>query len=59
MSFTGIGEYLASGWNAVPRLHLIHKSQVLSYLKTMDLKIGVVINFSSRLLKEGFKRVVR
>ena len=44
---------------AVPKLRPIHRSQVLSYLKTMDLRIGLVINFSSRLLKDGFKRVIR
>jgi GxxExxY protein len=43
---------------AVPRLRPIHKRHVLSYLKTMNLRIGLVVNFSCGLLKDGFKRVI-
>lgn len=43
---------------SVPRLRPIHKSQVLSYLKSMDLRIGLLINFKARLLKDGFRRVL-
>jgi GxxExxY protein len=44
---------------AVPTLLRIHQSQVLSYLKTMDLRLGLLMNFGGRLFKEGLKRVVR
>ena len=44
---------------AVPQLRPLHRSQVFSYLKTLDLRIGLVINFNCRLLKHGFKRVIR
>ena len=43
----------------VPRLRPLHRSQVLSYLKTMDLRIGLLINFNCGVLKDGFRRVVR
>jgi GxxExxY protein len=43
---------------SVPKLRKVHSSQVVSYLKTMDLKIGLLMNFKARVLKEGFKRVV-
>ena len=43
---------------SVPKLRKIHSSQVVSYLKTMDLKIGLLMNVKARVLKEGFKRVV-
>jgi GxxExxY protein len=43
---------------SVPRLRKIHSSQVVSYLKTMNLRIGLLVNFKARVLKEGFKRVI-
>jgi GxxExxY protein len=42
----------------VPRLRSIHRKQVLSYLKTMDLRIGLLMNFSAEVLKQGLRRVV-
>ena len=44
---------------AVPRLRSLHHSQVFSYLRTMELRIGLLLNFNCRLLKEGCKRVIR
>ena len=43
----------------VPRLKALHRKQVQSYLKTMDLRIGLLLNFNSSLLKNQMKRVVR
>ena len=43
----------------VPKIRRIHRAQVLSYLKTLDLRIGLLINFNVAVLKDGFKRVVR
>ena len=43
---------------AVPRLASIHSLQLLSYLKTMDLRLGLVMNFNGRLFKDGVRRVV-
>jgi GxxExxY protein len=37
----------------------IHTAQVLSYLKTLDLRLGLLINFNVEVLKLGVKRVVR
>jgi len=36
-----------------------HVAQVLSYLKTTGLRLGLVINFHETLLKYGIRRVVR
>jgi GxxExxY protein len=44
---------------AVPKLRLLHERQVMSYLKTMDLKVGLLLNFNTTLLKHGMKRVTR
>jgi len=43
---------------AVPRLRKIHQQQVISYLKACDLRLGLLLNFNTRLLREGLKRVV-
>ena len=44
---------------AVPHLRKIHRRQVLSYLKTMDLRIGLLMNFNAAFFKRNIKRVVR
>ncbi|HOZ29480.1 MAG: GxxExxY protein [Bacteroidales bacterium] len=36
----------------------IHIAQILTYLKLKDLKLGLLINFNSVLLKNGIKRVI-
>jgi len=42
---------------AVPRLRVLHRCQVQSYLKTTGLPIGLLMNFNARLLKQGLQRV--
>jgi hypothetical protein len=37
----------------VPRIRDLHVSQVLSYLKTTDLRVGLLMNFNTSLFKEG------
>lgn len=43
---------------AVERLITIHDAQLLSYLKMLDKRVGLLINFHSALLKNGLKRIV-
>jgi GxxExxY protein len=43
---------------AVIRLDEIHRSQVVSYLRTMGLRGGLLINFRTSMIKYGIKRVV-
>ena len=43
---------------AVPRLRDFHRHQVISYLRTTGLRIGLLLNFNAVLLKEGMRRVV-
>lgn len=35
----------------------VHKKQLLTYLKLTDLKLGLLINFNSALLKDGITRI--
>jgi GxxExxY protein len=43
---------------AVEALNDIHLAQVLTYLKLLDCKLGLLINFNVVLIKNGIKRVV-
>ncbi|MDN3694023.1 GxxExxY protein [Chryseobacterium tructae] len=43
---------------SVLELHPIFKSQVLTYLKQMNIKLGLLINFNSELIKYGIHRIV-
>lgn len=36
----------------------VHSAQLLSYLRLSGIKLGLLINFNSLLLKDGCKRVV-
>ena len=36
----------------------VHLAQLLTYLKLTDCKLGLLINFNVKLLKEGVKRVI-
>ena len=44
---------------SVEKMHSLHQSQLLSYLKLANLKTGLLINFNVRHLRQGIKRMVR
>ena len=44
---------------SVERYDPIFEAQVLTYLKVTGKKVGLLINFNSRLLRDGIKRFVR
>jgi GxxExxY protein len=37
----------------------LHTAQLLTYLQFLHLKIGLILNFKTYLMKDGIKRVVR
>ena len=43
---------------SVDALNDIHLAQLLTYLRLSDCKLGLLINFNVKLLKEGVRRVV-
>ena len=43
---------------AVDELQPIHRAQVITYLKLLNLPLGLLINFNSTLLKHGLRRVL-
>ena len=54
-----IGENLVVEIKAVEKLADVHRAQVLSYMKHIDTKIGLLFNFNASVLKHGIIRVVR
>jgi GxxExxY protein len=42
---------------AVDRLLPIHRSQLLTYLRISKIRVGLLINFNSRALKDGLVRL--
>lgn len=43
---------------SVEALNDVHLAQLLTYLKLSDCKLGLLINFNVKLLKEGVRRVI-
>ncbi len=42
---------------SVEKLLPIHQAQVLTYLKLLNLKLGILLNFNVPMLKEGIRRL--
>ena len=43
---------------SVDTFHPIHEAQLMTYLRTANKKIGLLINFNVLLLKDGIKRII-
>ena len=43
---------------AVESLNEVHLAQLLTYLKLTNFKLGLLINFNVKLLKDGVRRVI-
>ena len=43
---------------AVDRFDRIHTAQVLTYLRVTGLRVGLILNFNSAVLKHGIRRVI-
>ncbi len=43
---------------SIENLQPVHKKQTLTYLKLANLRLGLLINFGSHLLKDGIHRIV-
>lgn len=53
-----LGGVLIVELKVVPKVKRIHRLQVLSYLRTLDLRLGLILNFGAPIMKEGSHRVV-
>ena len=52
-----VGDQLVVELKAVDALADVHEAQVLTYLKFSNCRVGLLINFRSRLLKDGLQRL--
>ena len=43
---------------AVDSLNHLHEAQLLTYMKLAEIKVGLLINFNTKLLRSGIKRFV-
>ena len=43
---------------SVASIEPVHKKQLLTYLRLMDKRLGILINFNEELILDGIKRVV-
>ncbi len=43
---------------ATTKYNAVYEAQVLTYLRLLQLNVGMVINFGERLVKDGIRRVV-
>ena len=43
---------------SIDRFAPVHGKQVLTYLRLMDLRVGLLMNFGAETFREGLRRVV-
>lgn len=43
---------------SVEELTAVHHKQLLTYLRLLNLPLGILLNFNTPLIKDGFKRIV-
>ena len=52
-----VGNLVIVELKSVSMFNPVHEAQVITYLKLSKLKLGMLLNFNVRLMKEGIKRV--
>ena len=43
---------------AAARIDALHEAKLLSYLRTTGLRLGLLLNFNCRTMRDGLKRIV-
>ena len=54
-----VGQRVVLELKAVDQLRPIHEAQLLSYLKATGLRLGLLMNFNVKMMKDGIKRLIR
>ncbi len=52
-----LGDKVIVEIKTVERLNNAHRKQLLTYLKLTSLKVGILLNFSEALMKNGITRI--
>ena len=45
-------------WKSVEVLAPVHRKQLLTYLRLMDKRVGLLLNFGAAVMKDGIHRIV-
>ncbi len=53
-----VAEKLIVELKSVEKLLPVHEAQILTYLKLSRKRLGLLINFSAPLIKDGIKRII-
>ena len=53
-----VGDRVLVELKSVERVAPVHTKQVLTYLRLMDKRLGLLVNFGTALIKDGIRRVV-
>lgn len=53
-----VGEKVIIEIKSVESLAPVHKKQLLTYLRLMNLRLGLLLNFNVELMRNGIQRVV-
>lgn len=53
-----VNQCLVVELKASSRLDPVHESKLISYVRTVGLRLGLLLNFNCRTMKEGVKRIV-
>ena len=53
-----VNECVVIELKSVEKLIPLHEAQLLTYLKLTGYRLGLLINFNTKLIKDGIKRVV-
>ncbi len=53
-----VGNKLLIELKAIERILPIHEAQLLTYMKLSEISTGLILNFNTKVLKDGIKRMV-
>jgi len=51
-----VEDFLLLELKAVEQISRLHEAQILTYLKLANIPTGLILNFNSRILKDGMRR---
>jgi len=43
---------------AIEKMNNLFEAQIMSYMKLSKIKLGLLVNFNTKLLKDGIKRII-